>query len=221
MSSSGRLDFPMSVRGDLGASHAKCNQDERKDLWDHLCSILGVGVPWMVLGDFNIIRVDDERIGGRPRPFSAMEEFNGCINRCGLIDFRLHERQMSWCNGQSGLARSWAKLDSVLVNNLFLSKFGDALAKLLSKQFDAFNDNSFSENTELCGTPLSKKCENLDHDSMSPPPNHSSEFLFEFGWKVVTIGYGCGFVFGVVYGQIVITKKYDWFTKTFAIGQPT
>ncbi|XP_035546561.1 receptor-like protein 7 [Juglans regia] len=92
------------------------------------------------------------------------------------------------------------------------------------KQFDIFNNNSFSENLELCGSPLSKKCGNLE-DSLPPSSsqnstNHNSEFLFEFGWKVVAMGYGCGFVFGVVFGQIVITKKYGWFMKTFAIGQP-
>jgi hypothetical protein len=38
---------------------------------------------------------------------------------------------------------------------------------------------------------------------------------FEFGWKVVAIGYGCGFVIGVVIGHIVITTKYGWFVKIF------
>ncbi|KAG2704764.1 hypothetical protein I3760_05G020100 [Carya illinoinensis] len=84
--------------------YVKCNEVDRKDLWDHLNGISGVGVPWMVLGDFNIIRVDDEHIGGRLRPLCAMAEFHDCINTCGLIDLRLHGRQMSWCNGQSGLA---------------------------------------------------------------------------------------------------------------------
>ncbi|XP_059449480.1 receptor like protein 22-like [Corylus avellana] len=34
--------------------------------------------------------------------------------------------------------------------------------------------------------------------------NQSSESPFEFGWKVVAIGYGCRFVIGIVIGQIVI-----------------
>ncbi|KAF5449447.1 hypothetical protein F2P56_029890 [Juglans regia] len=87
------------------------------------------------------------------------------------------------------------------------------------KQFDIFDNSSFSENPKLCGSPLSKKCGNPE-DSLPPSSSHKSEFSFDFGWKVVAIGYGCGFVFGVVSGQIVITKKYGWFMKTFAIGQP-
>ncbi|XP_041001237.1 receptor like protein 27-like [Juglans microcarpa x Juglans regia] len=91
------------------------------------------------------------------------------------------------------------------------------------KQFNTFNNSSFSENPELCGSPLSNKCENPEN-SMPPSSshnstNHNSEFSFEFGWKVVALGYGCGFVFGAVFGQIMITKKYDWFMKAFAIRQ--
>jgi uncharacterized membrane protein YraQ (UPF0718 family) len=35
-----------------------------------------------------------------------------------------------------------------------------------------------------------------------------------FGWKAVTIGYGCGFVFGVASGYVVFrTKKPSWFFR--------
>ncbi|KAB1219254.1 Receptor-like protein 12 [Morella rubra] len=91
------------------------------------------------------------------------------------------------------------------------------------KQFDIYENNSFIDNPELCGGPLSKKCSDSEN-SVHPPSNfiqnQSSESSFEFSWKVVVVGYGCGFVFGVGIGQIVITKKYTWFMKTFAIGQP-
>lgn len=68
--------------------YAKCSQIEQNDLWNHLRGISSMGVPWVVLGGFNIIRSDEEHIGGQSRPIGAMEEFNGCINSCGLIDFR-------------------------------------------------------------------------------------------------------------------------------------
>ncbi|XP_062167818.1 receptor-like protein 43 [Alnus glutinosa] len=91
-------------------------------------------------------------------------------------------------------------------------------------QFETFSDSSFSGNSELCGRPLSKKCENSE-DSPPPPPtsekNQNSSFLFEFSWKVVVMGYGCGIIFGLIVGQIVFTKKHDLVMKTFAIKQPT
>ncbi|XP_059449495.1 receptor-like protein 9DC3 [Corylus avellana] len=85
-------------------------------------------------------------------------------------------------------------------------------------QLDTFQNNSFGGNTGLCGSPLSKKCGDFNYTLTPPYPfeeNQSSESSFEFGWKVVVIGYGCGFVIGVVIGQIVITRKYGWFVKIF------
>jgi hypothetical protein len=40
---------------------------------------------------------------------------------------------------------------------------------------------------------------------------------FEFGWKIVVIGYGFGFVVGVIIGPIVIAMKHVWLMKTFQI----
>ncbi|KAG6639434.1 hypothetical protein CIPAW_10G100000 [Carya illinoinensis] len=107
---------------------------ERRELWDHLCSFSCSGVSWVVLGDFNNICSDDEWVGGNPRVRVAIEEFNSCINSCGLIDWKLEGKQLSWCNGQQGMATSWAKLDRVLVNNVFVTKFGGAVAHLLSRR---------------------------------------------------------------------------------------
>ncbi|XP_075647697.1 receptor-like protein 6 [Castanea sativa] len=92
------------------------------------------------------------------------------------------------------------------------------------KQFLTFQNNSFDGNVELCGNPLSKRCASSE-DSPTPPSNfeanQGSEFSFEFGWKVVAMGYGCGFIVGVFVGQIIIKRKSSWFIKFFAIGHPT
>ncbi|XP_059452097.1 receptor-like protein 52 [Corylus avellana] len=85
-------------------------------------------------------------------------------------------------------------------------------------QLDTFQNNSFGGNLGLCGSPLSKKCGDFKYTPTPPYPfeeNQRLESPFEFGWKVVAIGYGFGFVIGVVIGQIVIARKYPWFVKIF------
>jgi hypothetical protein len=42
---------------------------------------------------------------------------------------------------------------------------------------------------------------------------------FEFGWKIVMIGYEFGLVVGVTIGHIVMARKYDWLMNTFRIRQ--
>ena len=91
------------------------------------------------------------------------------------------------------------------------------------KQFDTFENNSFEGNLGLCGNPLSKKCWNSDSSPPLPTVfeknNDSTESLFEFGWKIVLLGYGFGLIVGVITGNIVATRKHEWLMKTFGMRQ--
>ncbi|CAI9755487.1 unnamed protein product [Fraxinus pennsylvanica] len=112
--------------------YAKCNALDRRTLWQELERIRMIGFPWVVSGDFNIIRNDTERIGGCPRPLQAMEDFNDCIDRCGLLELSVMGQKLSWCNGHEGLTRSWARLDRTLVSDEVFRDFPDAGMKYLS-----------------------------------------------------------------------------------------
>ncbi|XP_030949471.1 receptor-like protein kinase 7 [Quercus lobata] len=81
------------------------------------------------------------------------------------------------------------------------------------KQFATFENNSYDGNLGLCGFPLSIKCST---NKLMPPllasifqEDNNYSFARGFGWKAVLIGYGCGFLFGLVMGYVV-----------FKIGKP-
>lgn len=52
----------------------------------------------------------------------------------GLFDLQNRGQAISWCNGHEGVTRSWAKLDRVVVNNVFSSQYMLAHLTYLSRK---------------------------------------------------------------------------------------
>ncbi|EOY19927.1 Receptor like protein 6, putative [Theobroma cacao] len=73
------------------------------------------------------------------------------------------------------------------------------------KQFNTFENGSFEGNLGLCGFPLSKDCKEDEVGQPVPSSVDDSESENGFGWKVVLLGYGCGFLFGAM-GYLVIRR---------------
>ncbi|XP_073268931.1 receptor-like protein 9DC3 [Populus alba] len=82
------------------------------------------------------------------------------------------------------------------------------------QQFNTFDASSFEGNMGLCGSQVLKKCYGDEAPSSFDEGDDSTLFGEGFGWKAVTMGYGCGFMFGVATGYIVLrTKKPSWFFR--------
>ncbi|PIN16585.1 hypothetical protein CDL12_10765 [Handroanthus impetiginosus] len=84
-------------------------------------------------------------------------------------------------------------------------------------QFQTFDNNSYMGNPELCGYPLTKKCRDFDKaQPISPREDDDSEFLDTFTWKAVVMGYGCGFIFGVILGCLALLHgRPAWLLNIF------
>ena len=90
------------------------------------------------------------------------------------------------------------------------------------KQFNTFETSSIEGNLGLCGKPLPKKCWEFDSSlAVFERPLDSPAFLFEFGWKILLVGYGFGFIVEVIIGNIATTRKDDWLMKAFEMTQST
>ncbi|CAL2255013.1 unnamed protein product [Prunus armeniaca] len=106
-----------------------------------------------------------------------------------------------------------------LANLTSLSKFNVSKNQLVGpiphgKQFDTFENDSYSGNTRLCGLPLSKTCS----APQSPPSSFQQEDDLEYGngfdWKVVLMGYASGVVIGISVGYLVLSNGTpDWLVK--------
>ncbi|KAL8538854.1 hypothetical protein ACS0TY_000742 [Phlomoides rotata] len=83
-------------------------------------------------------------------------------------------------------------------------------------QFITFETSSYLGNPGLCGFPLTNKCGG--DDKRSPLlPDEDDDIFHGFTWKlVVAIGYGCGFVLGVVLGCLMfIYRRPMWLLNLF------
>ena len=82
------------------------------------------------------------------------------------------------------------------------------------KQFDTFSSSSFEENPGMCGSQLSRNCENVD-----PPIVHQDkeeESGDGFTWKPVAVGYGFGLVVGFIIGHVTLSqRRSNWFWRSF------
>lgn len=95
----------------------------KEELWENLRKIIAADdYIWILLGDFNVVRSSDERIGSK---FNVMEAFafNRFIHSSGLIDLQFEGRRFTRFSKDGS---KLSKLDRVLVNPNFCSIWRNA-----------------------------------------------------------------------------------------------
>lgn len=94
---------------------------EQRSLWRSFHALSGLGTPGLLTGDFNAILGADEHKGGSFSHYaSKVNLFADFLSNNSLLDFGFSSSSFTWCNGQAGLARHWARLDHFLANFLWL-----------------------------------------------------------------------------------------------------
>ena len=71
----------------LTTVYASPNFNKRKIFWDYLQNLATtISLPWVLLGDFNDMLSDDEKLGGLPLNRTHVSTFRACMDNCGLMD---------------------------------------------------------------------------------------------------------------------------------------
>ena len=87
---------------------------DRRDLWDSL-RMWCPSDPWLVLGDFNSILSQDDKLNGNAISLYETNDFHNCCHDLGLFDLNYSGCHCKWSNGHV-----WSKIDRVLVNPIWV-----------------------------------------------------------------------------------------------------
>ena len=79
----------------------------------------------MLVGDFNVARYNDEKVGGRFLSIQQLQDFNDFIDSCALSDKKSSGGKWSWHNKTVGTKRIAGRLDRVLCNIAWINSFQD------------------------------------------------------------------------------------------------
>ena len=109
------------------------------------------------------------------------------------------------------------------LNAMMIEEEGNRENIPLGMQFGTFENSSYDGNLGLYGFPLSIKCSTSDP---LPPPlplifeeDNDSIFASGFGWEVMLLGYGCGFLVGLAMGCIVFKRGTPQWLLRFVEGE--
>ena len=89
----------LSVSFLLTAVYAPPQFYKRNFFWEYLQNLaLHVSLLWVLLGDFNDMILDEEKLGGLLVNRTRMSAFRNCMDNCGLIDLGFHGPRYTWTN---------------------------------------------------------------------------------------------------------------------------
>ncbi|XP_020249670.1 uncharacterized protein LOC109827119 [Asparagus officinalis] len=120
---------------------ASNRETTRSSLWTDISDIHKQyhTLPWLLVGDFNVCRFSSEKIGGTHLSVKKLQEFNDCIQICGLSDIKSTGSTWTWHNKQKGIHRIYGKLDRALGNS--------KLIDLFPQVFTEYKNTSSSDHT--------------------------------------------------------------------------
>ena len=83
----------------LSAIYASPRIVERRWLWDNLRMIADMeDLPWVIMGDFNDVLRDNEKLGGNGVCLNRALDYQRCMDYCSMIDLGFVGPRFTWTN---------------------------------------------------------------------------------------------------------------------------
>ncbi|KAF9608733.1 hypothetical protein IFM89_010865 [Coptis chinensis] len=80
---------------------------------------------WLLMGDFNEITCQEEKCGGKLFNYSKVRTFLDMMDDCELLDLGFVGSIYTWTNRQNGRHRIWERIDRMMANEVWRSRFSD------------------------------------------------------------------------------------------------
>ncbi|XVF83646.1 hypothetical protein PTKIN_Ptkin16aG0506600 [Pterospermum kingtungense] len=116
----------------LSAIYGRNTRVDRRRSWSDLIRISSnIQVPWLIIGDFNVIARSEESSNLNQVVIADMLEFNDCLNSLSVFDHAYTGPLFTWSNHQDDgyLAR---KLDRALINGIWNTVFPQSIVEFLA-----------------------------------------------------------------------------------------
>uniref|UniRef100_A0A803PEP9 Endonuclease/exonuclease/phosphatase domain-containing protein n=1 Tax=Cannabis sativa TaxID=3483 RepID=A0A803PEP9_CANSA len=103
------------------------NRSLRKNTWDLLRTLHGRSTaPWCLMGDFNNVLCQGEKLGGLPYPSWLIDGFQEVVQQCELIDLDLCGHPFTWEKSRDTAHWIEARWDRAMVSNSWLNLFSSS-----------------------------------------------------------------------------------------------
>lgn len=99
----------------------------REELWNDLRQVgLRIQVPWLLVGDYNQIIHEKEKLGGNDRWRRAASSLWDFIDECGLVDLVFSGARLTCTNSRLGEENIMERLDRTFCNQAWNIIYGAA-----------------------------------------------------------------------------------------------
>ncbi|XP_073154048.1 uncharacterized protein [Henckelia pumila] len=98
--------------------YTSCDSMTRKELWDFLLQVQPQADPWLLGGDFNVVRSANECLGTSSGRLGPIKDFKNFIVDSSLVDPGFVGYQFTWTN-----KTIWKRLDRVLASPSWSTHF--------------------------------------------------------------------------------------------------